>query len=117
MGKKIRHFLPIVVLSLLPTVLIWLPFFLRLKTFWGIPLPQDGMATIVANYDGPLFIVVAKTLYNPELVGNFSFILPAIYYAAHFPLFPLFAWQSITGPHNHSVLNQKHHRLSILNAL
>ncbi|MBU0570215.1 hypothetical protein KKB40_05585 [Patescibacteria group bacterium] len=89
MTKKIRALLPILALTLIPTILIWLPFFFRLKSFWGIPLPTDGMATIVANYDGPLFLVVAKTLYNPELIGNFSFTLPAEYYVAHFPLFPL----------------------------
>ena len=88
MTKRVKDLLPIIALSLFPTLLIWLPFFLRLKSFWKIPLPLDGMATIVANYDGPLFILVAKTLYNPELVGNFSFTLPSEYYAAHFPLFP-----------------------------
>jgi hypothetical protein len=99
MGKKIRNILPIIAVSLIPTILIWLPYFLRIGNFWGIPLPKDGMATIVANYDGPLFIVVAKTLYSPELVGNFSFTLPSIYYAAHFPLFPLLmrSVASLTG--------------------
>ncbi len=89
MKKKIKSFLPILALSLLPTLLLWLPFFLRLESLWTIPLSQEGMATIVANYDGPLYILVAKTLYNPDLVGSFSFTLPAEYYAAHFPLFPL----------------------------
>ncbi len=88
MGSKIRKFLVIIIFSLIPTILIWSPFFLRVEKFWGIPLKQDGMATIVANYDGPLYIVVAKTLYNPELVGSFGFNLPSEYYAAHFPLFP-----------------------------
>jgi hypothetical protein len=89
MSSRFKQLLPILTLSLLPTLLIWIPFFLRLNSFWGIPLPQEGMATVVANYDGPLFIVVAKTLYNPDLVGNFPFTLPAIYYTAHFPLFPI----------------------------
>ncbi len=85
-----KRFLPIFLFSLIPTLLIWLPFFLRLKTFWTIPLPQSGMATIVANYDGPLFLVVAKTLYNQTLISqSFSFPLPTQYYAAHFPLFPI----------------------------
>lgn len=88
MTKRVKDLLPIIALSFFPTALIWLPFFLKLKSFWKIPLPLNGMATIVANYDGPLFLVVAKTLYNPELVGNFSFTLPSEYYAAHFPLFP-----------------------------
>lgn len=88
MSSKIRNLLIIIVISLLPTILIWLPFFLRVDKFWGIPLRQDGMAAIVANYDGPLYIVVAKTLYNPDLIGGFGFNLPSEYYAAHFPLFP-----------------------------
>jgi Gpi18-like mannosyltransferase len=90
MGKKINNLLAICAMTLIPTLLIWLPFFLRASSFWGIPLPQNGMATIVANYDGPMYIVVAKTLYDKaQIAQNFSFALPTEYYAAHFPLFPL----------------------------
>ena len=47
------------------------------------------MATIVSNYDGPIYMVIAKSLYNPEFIKwNFQFPLPLEYYAAHFPLFP-----------------------------
>jgi len=71
-------------------MLLWSPFFLRLETFWGINLPQDGMATVVANFDGPYYIVAAKTLYDPVKIDqNFPFSLPPIYYSAHYPLFPL----------------------------
>lgn len=84
-----KNLLKILAFSLLPTLLIWLPFFLRVKSLWSIPLPsENGMATIVSNYDGPLFLVVAKTFYNRELIGGFSLNLPTEYYAAHFPLFP-----------------------------
>ncbi|OGM15509.1 hypothetical protein A2V56_01640 [Candidatus Woesebacteria bacterium RBG_19FT_COMBO_42_9] len=90
MLTRLKGFLILLTMALLPTFLIWLPFFARLKSFWGIPLPLMGMATIVANYDGPLFMVVAKTFYNPEMIKNlFQFPLPVEYYAAHFPLFPL----------------------------
>lgn len=90
MKSKIGKLATIFVLSLIPTFLIWLPFFLRLKSFWTIPLPQNGLATIVANYDGPLYLVAAKSLYNKALIGsNFQFPLSTEYYAAHFPLFPL----------------------------
>ena len=89
MASKLKILSFILTITLIPTLLIWLPFYFRFENFWGIPLPVNGMATIVANYDGPLYIVVAKTLYNAELVGNFAFSLPAEYYAAHFPLFPL----------------------------
>jgi len=90
MKTKIKNLLLVAIFSLVPTLLIWIPFFLRLKAFWNIPLPQNGMATIVANFDGPLFLVVAKTLYNKALItANYSFPLATEYYAAHFPLFPL----------------------------
>jgi len=90
MISRLKGLLPIIIISFLPTLLIWLPFFARLKSLWGIPLPPGGMATIVANYDGPLFMVVAKTFYNPEAIKNlFQFPLPVEYYAAHFPLFPI----------------------------
>lgn len=89
MASRFRVLILIFLISAVPTLLVWLPFYFRFESFWGIPLTKDGMATIVANYDGPLYIVVSKTLYNPELVGNFSFDLPSEYYAAHFPLFPL----------------------------
>ncbi|MEK7100414.1 MAG: hypothetical protein AAB872_01225, partial [Patescibacteria group bacterium] len=85
-----KRFAPILLLAIIPTLLIWLPFFTRLKELWNIPLPQTGMATVVSNFDGPLYIIAAKTLYNPELIGkNYQFPLTNEYYSAHFPLFPI----------------------------
>ena len=89
MLSKLKFFLVITFISILPTLFIWIPFFFRFDSVWGIPLPQNGMATVVSNYDGPLYLVVAKTLYNPDLIGNFEFDLPSSYYSAHFPLYPL----------------------------
>lgn len=88
--EKFRPYLSLALISLFTTLLLWLPFFLKLPSFWGIKLPQGGMATVVANFDGPYYIVAAKTLYDPQAIQeNFSFPLPAIYYSAHYPLFPL----------------------------
>jgi Gpi18-like mannosyltransferase len=90
MKEKIRSLAIAAALSVIPTILIWLPFLFRVSSFWSIPLSQNGMETIVANYDGPLYMVVAKTLYNKvAITTNFQFPLPAEYYTAHFPLFPL----------------------------
>ncbi len=87
--KHSKELLLIAFITLLPTAILWIPFILRLPSVWGIPLPQSGMATIVANYDGPLYLVVAKTLYNANLIkSTYPFNLPVEYYAAHFPLFP-----------------------------
>jgi len=90
MKKGVGKFALILIFSLIPTILIWLPFFARFKTFWTIPIPQNGMATIVANYDGPLYLVAAKTMYDKAAIeSSFQFPLPTEYYAAHFPLFPI----------------------------
>lgn len=89
MPKKLTNFLAVSLLSVVPTLLIWLPFAARLKSFWRIPLPGSGMATIVANYDGPLFLAVAKSFYATDILKGFTFNLPVEYFAAHFPLFPL----------------------------
>lgn len=87
--NKIKTTIIVLSLTIIPTILLWTPFFLRAKSFWNVPLPHAGMATVVANYDGPLYIVVAKTLYNTSQITNFPFNLPTTYYAAHFPLFPI----------------------------
>ncbi|HKC04629.1 MAG TPA: hypothetical protein VKC54_02050 [Patescibacteria group bacterium] len=90
MFGKFKNLALISIFSLIPTLLVWLPFVLRLNSFWGIPLPQNGLATIVANYDGPLYLVAAKTLYSKtDISTNFQFPLPTEYYPAHFPLFPI----------------------------
>lgn len=88
--SRIKIIVSIALLSLIPTLLIWLPFLFRFKTFWTIPLPEQGMATIVSNFDGPLYLAVAKTFYDPNLLGSlYQFPLSNEYYAAHFPLFPI----------------------------
>jgi len=86
----VKKIILIILFSLAPTFLIWLPLFLRLESFWSIPLPKDGLATIVSNYDGPLYLVAAKSLYDKDFIkANYQFPLPTEYYTAHFPLFPL----------------------------
>lgn len=90
MNKRSTTFIVLILFTFIPTIFIWLPFLLRLESFWNIPLPLQGMATIVANYDGPLYIIAAKSLYIPEIIKSISsFPLPTEYYAAHFPLYPL----------------------------
>lgn len=89
--EKYRDFALLALGSIVTTLLLWSPFFLRLESIWGITLPRDGMATVVANYDGPNYLVIAKTFYDPELIkNNFNFPLEPIYYASHYPLYPIF---------------------------
>ena len=89
MKSDLKAILPILLMSLVPTLLLWAPFFLILTSFWKIPLPADGMATVVANYDGPLYILVAKSFYDTSKLTEIETNLPPNYFAAHFPLFPL----------------------------
>lgn len=49
------------------------------------------MQYIYRNYDGPLYIVPAKTLYNPQMIKELGLelALSEKYFAAHLPLYPL----------------------------
>ncbi len=88
--KALKNILPIALLTLIPTLILWAFFYFKVPEVNNIPLPTNGMAVVVANYDGPLYLVVAKSLYDINTIKtNFQFPLPVEYYAAHFPLFPL----------------------------
>jgi len=49
------------------------------------------MGYIYKNFDGPLYIISAKTLYNPTKIEQIGIELPLSpkYFAAHLPLYPL----------------------------
>ena len=88
--KILKNIFPILFLTLIPTFIIWGVFYFKVPEINHIPLPPQGMETIVANYDGPLYLVVAKSLYDATTIKtSFQFPLSVEYYAAHFPLFPL----------------------------
>jgi len=90
MKKALKNNLTLLAITLLPTFLIWIPFYFKFESLWTIPLKSEGMATIVANFDGPLYLVIAKTFYNTDIIRHtYSFPIPLEYYAAHFPLYPL----------------------------
>ena len=49
------------------------------------------MLSVFANYDGPNYLVIAKTLYDKTLIStNFSLPTPTEYYPAHLPSYSLF---------------------------
>lgn len=88
--KNAKLILFFIFVAIVPVLIVWAPFFLRSGAVWGVPLPKEGMQTVAANYDGPLYIVIAKSFYNLNFIAsNYSFPLPLEYYAAHFPLFPI----------------------------
>ena len=90
---KYKYLLVVVLSALLSLTVIWLPFFMRAATFWGIDFGRQSIQTVVQNFDGINFLVVAKTLYNPHQIEvDFASILSGrnnFYFAAHYPLFPL----------------------------
>lgn len=65
----------------------WIPFIL-----------SGNFQTVISNFDGPLYIIPAKTAYNPaqiqELTRDPSMPQNPLYYAAHLPLYPLLIWVS-----------------------
>jgi len=83
------------IISIVSTLGLWIVFN-YFVSFGGIKIPEGGMNNVFANYDGPLYIVVAKTWYDFSQGNRFEFPLPNEYYAAHFPLYPalisLFSW-------------------------
>jgi len=73
----------------LSTVFIWLPFLLKMELpLWKLDF-SEGSKILWQNYDGPNYLVVAKTWYDKvKILNTFSSPLPAEYYPAHFPLYP-----------------------------
>jgi len=82
MRKIGKELVLLALVTIFSTLLVWLPF--------GAFGKADGMLSVFANYDGPNYIIAAKTLYNPEKIkAAFSMPLPVEYYPAHLPAYPL----------------------------
>ncbi len=84
MFKRILPYFILTLIVLGSTLFLWLPFLLRLANL--------DMLIIYKNYDGPLYIIPAKTFYNPSEILKLpmNIDLPVKYFTAHLPLYPLF---------------------------
>ncbi len=90
MKNNVKHILKIGLISLLPPILIYIPLILKIDKLLFLELNKDGMLNIFRNWDGPLYLTVAKSLYDPKIIEKLLFNpLPAVYFAAHFPLYPI----------------------------
>jgi len=79
--KPKKDLLIVVGASTLATLLIWLPFLFGFK---------EGIITLFKNYDGPNYLIIAKSWYDKLYIArNFSLPIPLEYYAAHLPGYPL----------------------------
>lgn len=86
--KLDRNWLIIILATLISTIAVW----------WVV-----GFKTIYQNFDGPYYLVVARSWYDQATIGKyFSFNLPLEYYPAHFPLYPLaiklISWLPLLNP-------------------
>lgn len=83
-----KNWLIIILVTLISTIVVW----------WAV-----GTKTIYQNFDGPYYLVVARSWYDKATIGKyFSFNLPLEYYTAHFPLYPLaislISWLPLLNP-------------------
>lgn len=80
--------LKLAAVTALISFLVWLPFLLKLHSFYGLDF-SEGFNAIYRNFDGTEYITVAKTLYKPEALLPIPQSFSPLYYASHFPLYPL----------------------------
>lgn len=104
MTKLYTKFLPYLTIALIvciSTFLLWLPFILKSGDWLGLKIFNSNMQYVYRNYDGPLYIIPAKTLYEPKAFEKVGLELPLgnNYFAAHLPVYPLLmrAVSGLTG--------------------
>lgn len=82
-----------IAIALASLAFFWLPFLAKTDSFWGIDFGRRGMEVVIQNFDGLNFLVVAKSLYNPQIIEtmNKQFLTSdnPLYFTAHYPGFPL----------------------------
>ena len=98
MVKLYRKFYPYVILCLIvvfSTIILWLPFILKSENWLGLKINNPGFQNVYQNYDGPLYVIASKTLYDPLKISPpdkgliVSLPLTNEYFAAHLPLYPV----------------------------
>lgn len=91
--KRIIPYFTLLCVVLISTFFVWLPFLLRFTQWFGIHINDSNFQYIYKQFDGPLYVIVAKTLYLPDQIKSLmrDSVLPQdpVYYTAHLPLYPL----------------------------
>lgn len=88
MRQTLNHLGILSAVTLLITILIWLPYLGRPSSFYGLDFSQ-GFSTIYQNFDGLEYVIIAKTFYDPDKITHIPQTLSATYFPAHFPGYPL----------------------------
>lgn len=90
-NNKFFPYFAVFLATVISTLILWLPFILRLENINGIKTGKLDFYSLAKNWDGPLYIIVAKTFYHqndPVLKKDVLGLNPK-YFAAHLPLYPL----------------------------
>ncbi|GIW62337.1 MAG: hypothetical protein KatS3mg090_0163 [Patescibacteria group bacterium] len=86
---NLRHLLIIFLITFLPIVFVLLPFYLKLDQLLFLKLNNKGLINIYQNWDGPNYLIVAKTNYDLEKIRYMLITnTPEAYFTAHLPLYP-----------------------------
>jgi len=94
--KNISSYFILILAVLISTAVLWSPFILHAKAWFGIGADDSSLLYVYKQYDGPLYVIAAKTMYDPKQIEIpkkgliISLPLSAKYFAAHLPLYPLF---------------------------
>jgi hypothetical protein len=83
----LKRYIQLIAVSILPVFAVYLPFVIGVRSLWGIPLGDNKLLTIFANWDGPNYVYNAITGYLPETISQTPFLKSAGYYPAHFPTY------------------------------
>lgn len=95
MNNSVRSYFTLIFVVLLSSFILWLPFIIRTPSWAGLTIPNSDFQYIYGSFDGPLYIIPAKTLYDPDKIDVpgkgliISLPLSAGYFPAHLPLYPL----------------------------
>jgi Gpi18-like mannosyltransferase len=91
MLNKAKIYLLIVFTTIFTTLILWSPFILKLDYIDQIKIKEPGFFTVLKHWDGPLYIIPAKTLYdkNSPIFKENVLGLQKEYFAAHLPGYPL----------------------------
>jgi len=93
MLRRIIPYFTLICIVLTSTFFLWFPFLFRFPSWFGLKIENSNFQYIYKQYDGPLYIIPAKTLYNPKEIKlinrDSSMSQDPKYFAAHLPLYPL----------------------------
>lgn len=83
--NELRDFVFVIAFILVTTLMVWAPFLFRLGSDKSVQNTY-GFEAVYRNYDGPLFVIPAKTLYRSDQIEKLRVLdLKPAYYAAHMP--------------------------------